>query len=242
MIIRQRPRSLAGTGCRTPRLRTAELGCLSDEDLVQRAQRIDDRALETLISRYRRFARHMSRGYYLVGGSEDDLEQEALIGLLEAVRRYRSDRAVPFRPFAALCMQRRIYSAMRRASSHNQEPLNRRVTISRAGEENGPGLEELLAVAADDPADVVVSRERVRALCDAIIAGTSPLELAVLRLYIEGRTYQQIGDQLGRRAKAVDNAIQRVRGRLEPALLTIAGATDDVELDVGPRTGRSRVA
>ena len=205
---------------------------LADEELATRSQQGDRHALEILISRYRRLARHRSRGYFLTGGNADDLEQEALIGLSEAARDFRSAHQVTFRSFALVCISRQILSAVRSATSHKHEPLNQSVEIPSGSDATDPCLDELVASAEErDPANVVVSLERLRTLRDAIVDRLSDLELMVLALYLQGHTYQQIGDSIGRRTKSVDNAIQRIRAKLEPAMHAVTREGDEHESD-----------
>src|SRR5205085_2340188 len=176
-----------------PRVASTPLLDVADDVLAGRFQSGDRLALETLITRYRRFARAKSRGYFLVGGDSDDIEQEALIGLYKAARDFRPEHQASFRAFAELCITRQIITAIKTATRQKHQPLNQYVSISgvRGGDEPGArSVEELLHSHHDgDPADNVVSSERMNAMRDSMATLLSGLEVDVLRLYVEGKSY-----------------------------------------------------
>ncbi|MER3452567.1 MAG: RNA polymerase sporulation sigma factor SigH [Acidimicrobiia bacterium] len=210
------------------RLDIAPLTELPDDELVARYRGGDVDALETLLERYRRFARAKARGYFLIGADSDDIEQEGLIGLYKAVRDFRPDRQASFRAFAELCITRQIITAIKTATRQKHQPLNQYVSISgvRGGDEPGErAVEDLLddhAVA--DPADQVVSAERLDAMRRSMAQMLSGLEVDVLRLYVEGKSYQEIGERLGRHVKSIDNALQRIKRKLDLHLQAEAAA------------------
>ena len=191
----------------------------SDEDLVARYQAGDEAALDVLLLRYRRFARTKARGYFLVGADSDDIEQEGMIGLYKAVRSYRPDREAGFRSFAELCVTRQVISAIKGANRRKHQPMDRYVSISGVyggGSEHEDVVEELLDDHhAVDPADQVCQRERMEAIQAMVRGLLSGLEVEVLGLYVEGRSYQEIGESLGRHVKSIDNALQRIKKKLE---------------------------
>lgn len=195
---------------------------LCDEDLVARFQLGDVNALNVLIERYRRFARSKSRTYFLVGAESDDIEQEGMIGLYKAARDYRSDRQASFRAFAELCVTRQVISAIKAATRQKHQPLNQYVSISGArGSDDGRerSVEDMLDDhRVSDPAEEVVSRERMDTMRQSVADMLSRLEVDVLRLYVEGKSYQEISDRLGRHVKAIDNALQRIKRKLDQHL------------------------
>ena len=198
----------------------------TDEQLVERFQSGDSGALDTLMERYRRFARSKARAYFLVGADADDVEQEGLIGLFKAARDYRPDREASFRAFAELCVTRQVITAIKTATRQKHQPLNQYVSISvgRTGEDGNErsGDEVLEAHASPDPADQVVARERMERLRSSMADMLSGLEVEVLSLYVEGRSYQEIGVQLSRHVKSIDNALQRIKRKLDVHLATEA--------------------
>src|SRR5438034_5336337 len=207
---------------------------LSDDDLVARFRDGDTAALETLLERYRRFARAKSRGYFLVGADSDDIEQEGMIGLYKAARDFRPDRQASFRAFAELCITRQIITAIKTATRQKHRPLNQYLSISgvRGGDDQHERtIEELLDDHhSADPAEHVVRSERMNAMRRSMAEMLSTLEVDVLRLYVEGKSYQQIGEQLGRHTKSIDNALQRIKRKLECHLQDRAAADAAAEL------------
>ncbi len=198
-----------------------------DEDdvaLIARYHRTGDTAvLESVIGRYRRFARAKARGYFLIGGDSDDVEQEALIGLYKAVRDFRPEHQSSFRAFAELCIKRQIITAIKTATRQKHQPLNSYLSISggRSDDDADTPVDEILVSHTDaDPCDAVVADERrlrMRRSMDDLLSG---LEVEVLRLYLEGQSYQEIGDRLGRHTKSIDNALQRIKRKLDGQLDT----------------------
>ena len=181
-------------------------------------------ALNTLIDRYRRFARAKARGYFLVGGDADDVEQEALIGLYKAARDFRPEHQASFRAFAELCITRQIITAIKTATRQKHQPLNQYVSISGVRGSDDPGersVDELLLLrqgSTVDPADQVVDDQRMDVMRERMGEMLSGLEVDVLRLYVEGKSYQEIGDHLGRHVKSIDNALQRIKRKLDQHL------------------------
>ncbi len=201
---------------------------LCDDDLVARYHGGDEVALKTLIERYRRFARAKARGYFLIGADSDDIEQEGLIGLYKAARDFRPDRQASFRAFAELCITRQIITAVKTATRQKHQPLNQYVSISAtrpSDDANDRTVEDLLDDHhVSDPADSVVQSEQLDAMRTSMAEMLSGLEVDVLRLYVEGKSYQEIGDQLGRHTKSIDNALQRIKRKIEGHLTDRAAA------------------
>jgi RNA polymerase sporulation-specific sigma factor len=195
---------------------------LHDDALVALSHKGSVEALDLLFGRYRRLARAKARTYFLVGADVDDIEQEGMIGLFKAVRDFRPECQSSFRAFADLCVTRQIISAIKAASRQKHRALNQYVSLSgprAAGEPGERGIEELLdRHHLPDPADQVVCSEQMDRLGRAMGDMLSELEVDVLRLYVDGRSYQEISDLLGRHVKAIDNALQRIKRKLEAHL------------------------
>ncbi|MEN3314453.1 MAG: polymerase sporulation-specific sigma factor [Acidimicrobiaceae bacterium] len=202
----------------------------SDDDLVVLFRQGHLEALELLFERYRRFTRAKARSYFLVGADRDDIEQEGLIGLYKAVRDYRPERESSFRAFAELCVTRQIMTAIKSATRHKHQPLNQYVSLSGFRSPDGyddRSVEDLLDTHhVPDPADMVVSSEGMDEMRTCMAQMLSQLEVAVLDLYLEGRSYQDIGEALERHPKSIDNALQRIKRKLEAHLQ----ARDAVEM------------
>ncbi|MDQ6727647.1 MAG: RNA polymerase sporulation sigma factor SigH [Actinomycetota bacterium] len=201
---------------------TAVTSDLADEELVSLFHQGDLAALDLLLARYRRFARAKARGYFLAGGDTDDIEQEGMIGLFKAIRDFRHDRESSFRAFAELCVTRQIITAIKTACRQKHQPLNRYVSLWGLRLIDDPSSERLVEELFDqqmpDPADEVVSLEGQDAMRAALVGLLSTLEVDVLRLHLDGWSYQEIGIRLDRHVKAVDNALQRIKRKLEAHL------------------------
>ncbi len=205
--------------------RTSRLSPSStDLDLVTAAQRGDANAFDRLVDRYRRFVRSRCRGFFLVGGDAQDLQQEALIGFYKSVRDFDPTREAPFRSFAELCIHRQIISAVKAANRKKHQPLNQSVSFSarRPGEGAEEHEDDLPAVAdaLADPAEQFLALERLAVTHDALAASLSPLERDVLTRFVDGASYEDIASDLGRHTKAVDNALQRIKRKVGEHLET----------------------
>ena len=207
---------------------------LSDDDLVARFQGGDDLSVQVLLDRYRRFARAKARGYFLVGADSDDIEQEGLIGLYKAARDFRPDRQASFRAFAELCITLQVIPAVKTATRQKHQPRNQYVSISGvrgSDDASERSVEDLLEdhyIA--DPAETVVSNERMDSMRQSMAEMLSGLEVDVLRLYVEGKSYHEIGEHLGRHVKSIDNALQRIKRKLEGHLAERDTADAEAEL------------
>jgi RNA polymerase sporulation-specific sigma factor len=193
-------------------------GQLDDGYLIALAKQGSAPAYDAIVRRYYGFVRLKSSSYFLAGGDSEDLVQEGLVGLYKAVRDYRTDRESSFRNFAELCITRQIITAVKTASRNKHAPLNRYVSFSNTpagGAEPEPTLDEILpGPTAHDPINQAISSEELRALIACLSTVLSELESRVLGLYLDGYSYQDIGEKLGCEAKTVDNALQRVKRKV----------------------------
>jgi RNA polymerase sporulation-specific sigma factor len=175
--------------------------------------------MDQLIERYRGFVRMKASAYFLAGGEGEDLVQEGLIGLFKAVRDYRSDREASFRSFAELCVTRQIITAIKTAARNKHTPLNTYVSFShtRAGASGDQEMSLAEVLPGDpvvDPITQVISSEELRSLVECLGESLSELESDVLRMYLEGRSYEEIAQRIGHTPKTVDNALQRVKRKV----------------------------
>lgn len=190
-----------------------------DVTLVLAAQHGDQSASAELLRRYRGLIRCKARSYYLVGADRDDVIQEGMIGLYKAIRDYDPARQASFHSFAELCVTRQIITAVKSSTRRKHTPLNGYVSLSRPAsvDEDGERLLEDILAAKEicDPAEIVIGAWETKYIRDGIVSALSEFEASVLRLYTAGRSYQEIAEQLGRHTKAVDNALQRVKRKME---------------------------
>jgi RNA polymerase sporulation-specific sigma factor len=191
----------------------------TDDDLVMEARGGSDAALCELLNKYRAFARVKARSYFLVGADREDIVQEGMIGLYKAIRDFNPELQTSFRAFAELCITRQIITAIKTATRQKHGPLNNYVSFERpvGGDDDGERVlgDVLPTMAITDPADLVISAERIRALQAHFDEVLSDLETEVLRLYVEGKSYQEIAERLQRHVKSIDNALQRIKRKLE---------------------------
>lgn len=188
-------------------------------ELIEAAQAGDEQASTVLMSKYRSFVRCKARSYFLAGADRDDVVQEGMIGLYKAIRDFRPERQTSFRSFAELCVTRQLITAIKTASRQKHTPLNTYVSLQRpvAVEEEGDRvLSEILAAReVCDPAEVVISAWEATSIRQGFTDALSGFEADVLRLYVNGSSYSDIAERLGRHPKAVDNALQRVKRKVE---------------------------
>jgi RNA polymerase sporulation-specific sigma factor len=195
---------------------------LDDETLVDRARSGDERALEGLLNRYRHYARAKARTYFLAGADKEDIVQEGMIGLFKAVRDFQVEKNTAFRAFAELCITRQIITAIKTATRQKHIPLNSYVSLNKpaSARQDEPPLEDALSQGSiEDPAELVISAEQIANIKQSMGQLLSDLETEVLQLYMDGKSYQQIADMLGRHVKSIDNALQRIKRKLEQHLM-----------------------
>ncbi len=194
---------------------------LSDDELIEIIHEGDSRAEEILIKRYKNFVLAKSRSYFLVGAGREDIVQEGMIGLYKAVRDYRIDRLASFRAFAELCITRQIITAIKAATRQKHQPLNSYVSLNKPiyDEESDRTLLDILkGTKLNNPEELFVSKETYDLIENQISEMLSTLEFDVLQEYLNGKSYQDIADTLDKHVKSVDNALQRVKRKLEEFL------------------------
>jgi RNA polymerase sporulation-specific sigma factor len=207
-----------------------DLTDLSDEGLVARYREGDVVALETLLNKYRNFTRMKARSYFLIGADKDDIVQEGMIGLYKAIRDFNADRLTSFRAFAEICITRQIITAIKTATRQKHIPLNSYVSLSKplaADDDQDRSLADVLHTAhVTDPAELLISSEEMRSIKMCFNEILSDFEADVLHLYVEGKSYQEISEHLGRHVKSVDNALQRIKRKVELHIRQRSGDDD----------------
>ena len=192
----------------------------SDESIVELARAGDEVALEHLLIRYKNFTRVKARSYFLVGADKEDIVQEGMIGLYKAIRDFQAERQSSFRAFAELCITRQIITAIKSATRQKHIPLNSYVSLNRPvshedGDQDRVLVDVLSTHTAADPVELVISSEEVRSMQTSFSEILSDLEAHVLHLYLEGKSYQEIAAGLKRHVKSIDNALQRIKRKVE---------------------------
>ncbi len=194
---------------------------LADEEIVTMAQEADGNALEYLLNKYKNFVRSKARSYFLIGADHEDIVQEGMIGLYKAIRDFKHDKLSSFRAFAELCITRQIITAIKTATRQKHIPLNSYVSLNKPlydEESDRTLLDVIIEGRATNPEELLISQEDLMSIRDKIDEVLSSLEQEVLAAYLDGESYQEIAENLGRHVKSIDNALQRVKRKLEKFL------------------------
>ena len=195
-----------------------DYSALSEDRLIELVHQGDNEAGSELSLRYRPLIKKCTRPFFLIGGDEEDLTQEGMMGLVTSMQTYSSDRQCSFKSYAELCIKRRILSAIKAANRQKHMPLNNRLSLDEIYSDD----EDTIAIIADDryslsPEQQIIREEeiqRLRALAQSLL---SSFEKKVLDLYLEGLSYDEIAERTGKRAKSVDSALQRIKKKLAKA-------------------------
>lgn len=191
---------------------------MTDEDIVEEARTGDTQAMEYLIRKYKNFVKVKAKAYFLVGADKEDIIQEGMIGLFKATRDYRRDKLTSFKAFAELCITRQIITAIKTATRQKHIPLNSYVSLNKPlydDESDRTLLDVISGGKVTDPEELIISSEELYSMENKIVELLSDLEWEVLMAYLDGKSYQEIADELKRHVKSIDNALQRVKRKLE---------------------------
>ena len=203
---------------------------VTDEEIALLAQQGDADASEYLLNKYKNFVRSKARSYFLVGADHEDIVQEGMIGLYKAIRDFRPEKLASFRAFAELCITRQIITAIKTATRQKHIPLNSYVSLNKPlyDEESDRTLLDVCAEGhSSNPEELIISQEDLRGIHQRIDEVLSDLEQEVLAAYLDGKSYQEIADNLGRHVKSIDNALQRVKRKLERYLEDMEAQNND---------------
>lgn len=193
----------------------------SDEDVVQLAKYGQEGAVEHIINKYRNFVRGKAKSYFLVGADREDIIQEGMIGLYKAIRDFKADKLSSFRAFAELCITRQIITAIKTATRQKHIPLNSYVSLNKPifdDESERTMLDIISGTKVTDPEEVFINHELSGGIREKIQENLSELESQVLMAYLEGKSYQEMAKDLDRHVKSIDNALQRVKRKIEKTL------------------------
>ncbi len=190
---------------------------MTDEQIVKIAQSGDGAALEYLLNKYKNFVRTKARSYFLIGADHEDIVQEGMIGLYKAIRDYKEEKLSSFRAFAELCVTRQIITAIKTATRQKHIPLNSYISLNRPiyDEESDRTLLDVMTEdVPNNPEDMLINREDLSVIEGRIGQMLSDLEKQVLVRYVEGKSYVEISEEMGRHVKSIDNALQRIKRKL----------------------------
>ncbi len=195
---------------------------MSDEEIVRRVREGDEEVSSYLVARYKGFVRSRAHAYFLVGADHEDIVQEGMFGLFKAIRDYREDRQASFHAFAEICVTRQILTAIKMATRQKHIPLNSYISLNKPiyeEETTRTLLDVITEDGSQDPESLIIGRETIERIENEIDCALSPLERRVLEAYLDGKSYQEIAEMVGRHTKSIDNALQRVKRKLEPIVL-----------------------
>lgn len=192
-----------------------------DEEIVIEAKNGSNRAQEYLISKYENFVKLKAKSYFLIGADKEDIYQEGMIGLYKAIRDFNPEKLTSFKAFAELCVTRQIITAIKTATRQKHIPLNTYISLNKPiydDESERTLLDVLSGIKISDPEELMISKEQMDYIEGKIEKVLSGLELEVLTSYLDGKSYQEIACDLERHSKSIDNALQRVKRKLEKCL------------------------
>lgn len=194
---------------------------ISDEEVVLKAKHGNKLAQEKIINKYEQFVKNKAKSYFLIGADKEDIYQEGMIGLYKAIRDFNPDKLTSFKGFAELCITRQIITAIKTATRQKHIPLNTYISLNKPmyeEESDRTLLDVIEGLTVSDPEELIIGREEVQHIEKEISKVLSELELEVLMSYLDGKSYQEIACDLDRQAKSIDNALQRVKKKLEKCL------------------------
>ena len=190
-------------------------------DIVLKASKGDKIALEYIIKKYKNFVKAKAKSYFLIGADKEDIIQEGMIGLYKAVRDFDASKTNSFKGFADICITRQIITAIKTATRQKHIPLNSYISLNKPvyDEESERTLLDIIATSiVTDPEELIISKEELKQIESKMNELLSDLELQVVEYYLNGKSYQYIADKLKRDVKSIDNALQRVKRKLEKHL------------------------
>lgn len=204
---------------------TIHIEHLDEEMIVEQARKGDPKAQEILIKKYKNFVRSKARSYFLIGADREDIIQEGMIGLFKAMRDYQPDKVTSFKSFAELCIKRQIITAIKTATRQKHIPLNSYVSLNKPvfDDDSDRTLYDVMSNNSKElnPEHLIIKREELSHIEEKMGEVLSDLEWKVLNAYLEGKSYQEISIEMNKHIKSVDNALQRVKKKLEKSLVNI---------------------
>ena len=194
---------------------------LPEDDIISMAQSGNDEAMTFLMEKYKSLVRQKTRTFFLTGGDKDDLIQEGMIGLYKAICDYIPEREASFKTFAELCISRHVYSAIKISNRMKNQPLNTYISIyapafsvNNEPDESDFMIDQELEIAEGNPEDIIINRESAVFVHKQLFKGLSKMETQVLSRYLDGMTYQEIAADMDKTPKSIDNALQRIKNKL----------------------------
>lgn len=201
-----------------------DFGNMDENQIITLAQQGTDEAMAYILEQYKGLVRILSRPLFLIDGDKDDLIQEGMIGLFKAVNGYDETTGASFETFATHCINRQMYSAIKKSNRQKNIPLNSYISIyaetgSEGNESHAFLVDQSLEAARQNPEEIIIDQENARSMQRRLYSRLSELERKVLHLYLQGIPYQEIAVKMGKTPKAIDNALQRIKHKLQQLIV-----------------------
>ena len=187
---------------------------ISDEELIRRFRDGENEIMDFILEKYKPMVRKKTKLLYIIGGENDDLIQEGMIGLFKAARDFNLDMDSSFFHFAEICVSRQLATALEASNRKKHSPLNNYISFSAEEQEAGVSMEEIFSVDEDSPERLFIEKECLDEFNNKIQSNLSKMENQVLKLYLAGNDYNQIAKIMGKSSKSIDNALQRIRQKV----------------------------
>ncbi len=202
---------------------SAQFKELSDEEIVAMAKNDDSIATDYIINKYKNFVKARARTYFLIGADKEDIIQEGMIGLYKAIRDYDSSKPASFRGFAEICITRQIITAIKTATRQKHIPLNSYISLNKSvyDEESERMMIDMIAEKENfNPEEIMITKEHFSSLITKMSEVLSKFEWKVMNLFLDGKSYNEIAKKLDKSEKSIDNALQRIKKKVEKYLQT----------------------
>lgn len=191
---------------------------MSDEEIVLKAKSGDVPATDFIIEKYKNFVKSKARTYFLIGADKEDIIQEGMIGLYKAIRDYDVEKSASFRSFAEICITRQIITAIKTATRQKHIPLNSYISLNKPAYDDDTERMMIDMIAESEnlnPEEIMISRERFSSILEKMSEVLSNYEWKVLKLFLDGKSYCEIAKKLSKSEKSIDNALQRIKKKVE---------------------------
>jgi RNA polymerase sporulation-specific sigma factor len=196
---------------------------MPDEQLIRKLREGEAAIMDYIISKYKHVVIRAAKAMYLLGGENDDLIQEGMIGLFKAVRDFDVNQETSFYSFAELCISRQMYTAIKLSQRQKHMPLNSYISLydikkTATEDKQSPLIEQLEMETNNNPEELFIDKERMLMLVHELNERLSDMERRVLHLHLQGEDYRSIAELLDKSPKSIDNALQRIRQKMRTIL------------------------
>lgn len=198
-----------------------DFSAMEDEKVIESARSGNSEALDFILNKYKPLVKSKSRAYFLIGADNEDIIQEGMIGLYKAVRDFNPEKHASFRAFADLCVNRQIITAIKAATRQKHQPLNNYVSLNKPAYDDDSQetyMDSIKGAENTNPETMFIGREARAGIEKHLEKNLSSFENTVLSLYLDGKSYSEISKITQKSEKSIDNALQRVKKKLEKYL------------------------